>query len=41
LTDKEEEYEEVAAILEYDQGNSRLEAEKLAKEIVYEKNWSS
>jgi len=35
FSDKNEEYEETAAWLEYVQGNSREEAERLAKEIVY------
>jgi len=35
LTEKEEEFEETAAILEYDQGNTRKEAERLARGIVY------
>ena len=35
MTDKEEEFEETAAWLEYEQGNERWAAELLAKEIVY------
>lgn len=35
MTEKDEEFNEVAAFLEFVQGNERWAAELLAKEIVY------